>query len=231
MIEITDLTFSGRQAAVKDIQLIVPDNAIHFLISNNLADLDLLLKIMEGFCRQTRGSILADQKKISCPARECLAGINRIDNKNDFDPEITLMDFVNFTCSLGKTSRSRVFELLLFFDMFSRDLKKKIKHCDNKEFQAVYLALCLAGDANNLVFNDFIRGVSKDFELRFNKLLLELKKAGKAILYLTGDIFYAFQLADSVSFLKNGFQMPAEPIQAKDLKEMDVMTLYKKYLS
>ena len=117
------------------------------------------------------------------------------------------------------------------FDLFERDLRRKIKHVDPFDFKAVYLALSIANDHRNIVIYDFIDEGEKEFESRFNKLLMDIKAQGRAILYLTGNIFYAYRIADRVSFIKDGFLMPSDPIVSDDLKEMDMMTLYKKYLS
>lgn len=62
-------------------------------------------------------------------------------------------------------------------------------------------------------------------------MLKEKAKEGKAILYLTQDLFYAYQLADRALFIKNGYLMPENPIHYDDLKEMDIMKLYNLYLS
>ena len=121
--------------------------------------------------------------------------------------------------------------MLLLFNCFEEDLRIKVRHADPARIRMVYLSLLLARDNTNIVVNDFIRGEERDLELKFNHVLLELKKQGKAILYLTGDIFYAYRIADRVSFIKNGYLVPDGPILAKDFKELDAMAVYKKYLT
>ncbi|MCP5053267.1 MAG: hypothetical protein GY940_39240 [bacterium] len=157
--------------------------------------------------------------------------INRIENPGDFEPDLKLKDILNFHCNIGGMSKKRVLEILLLFNLFADDLKKKVRHCDPVDFKAFYLSLLLAKGHNNIVINDFIRGEERAFELKFNRVLEQMKKEGKAILYLTGDVFYAYRIADRVSFLKNGYLVPAEPILSKDFGELDAMDVYKKYLS
>jgi ABC-type Na+ transport system ATPase subunit NatA len=96
-------------------------------------------------------------------------------------------------------------------------------------FRQVYLAICLAADRADIVINDFIRGSEKSFELKFNKLLLQKKAQGQAILYLGNDIFYASEIADRAGFIKNG-RLLFEADSA-DLKDMDIKDLYLKFLN
>jgi ABC-type Na+ transport system ATPase subunit NatA len=96
-------------------------------------------------------------------------------------------------------------------------------------FKLAYLAICLAANSANVVINNFIKGSGKNFELKFNKLLLQQKAAGRAILFLGSYIFYASEIADRVGFLKNGRLM--FEAAAADLKEMDIKDLYLKFLN
>ena len=65
--------------------------------------------------------------------------------------------------------------------------------------------------------------------MKFNKLLLQKKAQGRAILYLGSDIFYASEIADRVGFIKNGRLL--FEADAADLKEMDIKDLYLKFLN
>jgi ABC-type Na+ transport system ATPase subunit NatA len=96
-------------------------------------------------------------------------------------------------------------------------------------FKQAYLAICLACECGNIVINDFIRGAEKSFELKFNKLLLQKKAQGQAILYLGSDIFYASEIADRVGFIKDGRLL--FEADAADLKDMDIKDLYLKFLN
>ena len=187
--------------------------------------------MLQGFIEIEEGKIFLDSNDETDLIERSILSVNRFENLRGFDREVTLKDFVDFTCSMGKEKKDEVLKILFKFDLFEKDLKKKIKLVDPFDFKAVYLALSVANDHKNIVIHDFINEGEKEFELRFNRLLKEIKKEGKAILYLTGNIFYSYRIADRVSFLKDGFLMPSDPIESEDLQEMDMMTLYKKFLS
>ena len=88
-------------------------------------------------------------------------------------------------------SRESIYKTLLVCNFHERHLKKMVRDLAPETFKQAYLAVCLAAESGNIVINDFIRGAEKSFELKFNKLLLQKKAQGRAILFLGSDIFYA----------------------------------------
>ena len=230
MIEAENLTIEGKNAVLNHISLDVKDGEIYVLMCKSERCSAAITNIMAGFQTVKEGEFRVDSRPVTRRWNRPMIIINRLEDPMDFEPDLKLRDIVDFHCSVGKLKKKRVLEMLLLFNLFEEDLNKKVRHADAVEIKMLYISLLLSKDCNNIVINDFIRGEEKEFELKFNRVLLQMKKEGKAILYLTGDIFYAYRIADKVSFLKNGYLVPAEPILSKDLKELDAMEVYKKYL-
>ncbi len=147
----------------------------------------------------------------------------------DFETEARIGDWIDFLCACCGLDRESIFKTLLVCNFHERHLKKKVRDLAPEIFRQAYLAICLAGESGNIVINDFIRGAEKSFELKFNKLLLQKKAQGRAILYLGSDIFYASEIADRVGFIKDGRLL--FEADAADLKEMDIKDLYLKFLN
>jgi ABC-type multidrug transport system ATPase subunit len=231
MIEIKNLVFNEEEGYSHGIDLTVKNGEIFFLLGKNEKCLLTLFEILRGFKKIKKDKIFLDAVDISQKSNLPISWVNRIENISDFDVELTLSDFITFICNKNKTYKQRVLETLLIFNLFENRLKNKIKHVSHEDFKAVCLALSLSEDYPNIIFYDFVRGEDKEFEMSFNQLVKEKLGEGKAILYLTQDLFYTCQIADRVSFIKNGYLMPEKPILYEDLKEMDVMKLYKQYLS
>jgi len=230
MFEIKNLTFESKETVLNHINLGVKDGEIYLLMCKSERCTATLTNIMAGFQTVKEGELRVDSQLVTDKRNKPLVIINRMEEPMDFEPDLKLKDIVDFHCSVGGLKRKRILEMLLLFNLFEEDLKKKVRHANPVDIKLLYLSILLAIDYNNIVINDFIRGEEKEFELKFNRVLLQMKREGKAILYLTGDIFYAYRIADKVSFLKNGYLVPAEPIESKDLKELDAMAVYKKYL-
>lgn len=231
MIEIKNLSFNEEDGFSNSIDLSVNNGEIYFLLCKNEKCLLILFEMIRGLKKIKKGKIFLDSVNITDEKKISASCVNRIMDIADFDTEITLLDFINFMSNCQKAFKNKVLETLLNFNLYGKKLKKKIKNVYPEDFKATYLAISLANDYQNIVIYDFVRGEEKAFELNFNRLLREKVKEGKAIFYLTQDLFYACQIADRVIFMKNGYLMPENPIPYEDLKEMDVMKLYNQYLS
>jgi ABC-type Na+ transport system ATPase subunit NatA len=155
--------------------------------------------------------------------------INKVSDAADFETEARIGDWIDFLCRCGGLRRENVLQTLMVLNFNEMNLKKKVRDLPPEIFRQVYLALCLARNAPNLVINDFIKGTEKSLEMKFNKLLGQKKAAGQAILYLGNDIIYAAEIADRVGFIKNGHLL--FEAEAVDIKDMDIKDLYYKFLS
>lgn len=233
MIEIKNLSFSENGNFCNNLDFTVENGEVFFLLCKHGKCINTLFRMIGGLHKVETGHIFLDgidaaesKKSKIIPA----AAVDRLDRISDFETEISPMDYIHLMTHRTPAARQKVLESLLFFNLFEKNLKNKIKYTDASIFKAVYLAVLLANDYRNIIFFDFLRGEGKDFEINFNRLLREKVKEEKAILYLTQDLFYAYQVADRVNFIKNGYLMPDSPIAYEDLKEMDVMKLYQQYL-
>lgn len=230
MIEARNLTCETRDAVLNHVNFSVKDGEIYLLMCKKERCTSAFTDLMAGFQTIKEGEFRVDSRDETAARNKPLIIINRFEDPMDFEPDLRLKDIVDFHCKVGGVKKKRILEILLLFNRFEEDLKKRVRHSDLVDIKLLYLSTLLAKDCNNIVINDFIRGEEREFGLKFNRVLLQMKEEGKAILYLTGDIFYAYRIADKVSFLKNGYVVPAEPIVSKDLKELDAMAVYKKYL-
>ncbi len=230
MIETKGLTVQKADILLHAVDLTVNNGEIYLLMCQRERCATAISDIFAGFMPFQDGHIFMDTQPLTPLNGARAVFINRLENQTDFEPDMRLKDILDFYNCRGDVSRKRALEILLLFNLFDEDLNKKIRHCDPMDFKAFYLSLLLAKDWTNIIINDYIRGEERAFELKFNRVLIQMKNEGKAILYLTGDIFYAYRIADRVSFLKNGYLVPAEPIISRDFEELDPMEVYKKYL-
>jgi ABC-2 type transport system ATP-binding protein len=231
MIKTVGLSCEKEAHVLSDINLTVENGEIYLLLCSREKCIRAFSDMLGGYLDINDGKILVDGCDITAKRNKPVTVIHHYQDPLFFDLDLSLLDIVNFYCKIGKIDRQRLLEILLMFNIFERDLKLKVRDSEPTIYKIISLSLLLAKGYRNIVITDYIRGEDKELELSFNRLLLQLKKEGKAILYMTGDIFYAYRIADRVSFIKNGFLMPAEPIASKDLKELDAMAVYKKYLT
>jgi ABC-type Na+ transport system ATPase subunit NatA len=229
MIALKNLNFENGKFYLHDLSLKVENGEIYFLFNRLDRDNDLLFQVLGGFLRPRSGGIDYEDGRIEKTERPASANfIDRFDAGAEFDTEVRLGHWLDFLCALG-LRRENIYKTLLVGNFHERQLKKMVRDLAPETFKLAYLAVCLAADGANVVINDFIKGADKSFELKFNKLLLQKKSAGRSILFLGNDIFYASEIADRVGFIKNGRLM--FEAAAADLKEMEIKDLYLKFLN
>jgi ABC-type Na+ transport system ATPase subunit NatA len=226
MIQVRELSLECGEVYLDALSLNVANGEIYILLNRLGQDSDLLFRVLSGCQPPSAGEILFDGRRQEAQAGA--AFIDRIASGADFETEASIGDWIDFLCAAG-LRRENVYKTLLVCNFHERHLKKKIRELAPEIFKQVYLAACLAPGHGNVVINDFIRGAEKGFELKFNKLLLQQKSLGRAILFLGGDILYASEIADRVGFIKNGHLL--FEADASELKDMDIKGLYQKLLN
>jgi ABC-type multidrug transport system ATPase subunit len=228
MIAIRDLGLERGLDYLDSLKLEIADGEIYFLL--NRFGLDFLFHVLDDSNRAACGEILFDGSVLSGNGNAGGAAfIDRVMDVADFETDARIGEWIDFLCACCGFDRESIFKTLLVCNFHERHLKKKVRELAPEIFRQVYLAVCLASEKGNIVINDFIRGAEKSFELKFNKLLLQKKAQGRAILYLGSDIFYASEIADRVGFIKDGRLL--FEADAADLKEMDIKDLYLKFLN
>jgi ABC-2 type transport system ATP-binding protein len=230
VISIRDLALPGADVALPRFNLEVQNGEIFFLLSGDEEVTEWLFDMAGGFGPIPEGGIAFDKVDVRpeiFPERS--AFLARIADKGDFDTETSLQDWLDFVIDICALSREAVVETLIRMNFSERDLKKRVRDVKADVLRMVYLAVEFAREKTNIVIHDFCKGAEKNFELKFDRLLVRKRDEGKAILYLTGDIFYAAQIADRIGFIKRG-QLPFEATAA-DLRDMDIQQLHLKFLS
>jgi ABC-type Na+ transport system ATPase subunit NatA len=226
MIQVRGLSLESGEIFLETLSLEVASGEIYFLLNRQGQDSDFLFRVLSGFQQPDAGEILYDGRPQA--GKACAAFIDRIADGADYETEAHVGDWIDFLCATG-LSRENIYKTLLVCNFHERHLRKKVRELAPEIFKQVYLAVCLAPDRGNIVINDFVRGAEKSFELKFNKLLLQKKAQGRAILCLVSDIFYASEIADRVGFIKNGHLL--FEADAAEIKDMDIKDLYRKLLN
>jgi ABC-2 type transport system ATP-binding protein len=230
VIAIRDLGFSGAGLSLHRFGLEVRNGEIFFLLSSEEGMTARLFGMAGGFLPIPEGAIAFDGEDVRpWRAVERSAFLEKISDKADFETEASLGDWLDFMIDACSLSREACIETLVRMNFSERDLKKRVREVEMDVFKMVYLAVEFARDRPNVVIHDFCRGGEKNFEFRFDRLLVRKRDEGKAILYLTEDIFYAAQIADRIGFIKRG-QLLFEAT-ADDLREMDIQQLHTRFLT
>jgi ABC-2 type transport system ATP-binding protein len=229
MIAIRGLSLAAGEHGLDSLSLEVADGEIVYLLHRAEGWGEPLFRCLTGAARPDGGEVGFDgvapgDRGNGLPA----SFIDRV-AAADFETEARLGDWIDLLCAAGAADRGSIYRTLLVLSFHEGQLRRKVRDLRPEAFQQVYLAACLARERRNVVINDFIRGAGKGLELKFNKLLLQQKDQGRAVLGLGSDIFSASEIADRVGFVKDGRLL--FEAGASDLKEMDLKDLYRKFLN
>jgi ABC-2 type transport system ATP-binding protein len=231
MIEVKQLKFKFDAVFAEDISFQVEKGEIYFILCKEEAFRSHFFELMRGYRKPFTGDIIIGGRSVTDRQNHSnVAFINMIDEVSDFETDVSMGQFVDYVCSMVKIDKLKVFEHLIRLNVDESCLKHRIKEERSDIFKMVYLSILLGMDTDYIVFNNFVNVEDKIVQVEFNKTMLRKRDEGKAILYLTSDIFYAFQVADKVSFIKSGYMAPAAPLISADFRDMDVMKLYKQYM-
>lgn len=107
---------------------------------------------------------------------------------DDIDPGISLRSWVIFECGRLGLEKEEVISRLEEAG-FRRDIwKTRLKALGAEALNRVYLEMMLAASAPVYLFNDFLKGASRDFEKEF-KIILRRVKHRIIILYIGSEMF------------------------------------------
>ena len=232
MITIKKVSQDGGEGYLRDLSLEVGNGEVFFLLCGEERVSQALFEILCGCLSPGSGQVGFDGEPVRrgvFPKRAVF--LDRADDPRQYDAEARAGHWIDFMCRIAGLPRERVYKNLLVWNFPEEKFKQRIKELRSEEFKLVYLALLLSGEEANIVIFDFLRGVNPEFELFFDRLLWQMRQQGKAILYLSDDVFLALKVANRVQFIKGGHLLPLAPIQVEDLKKMDLLELYDRFLS
>ncbi|MBN2399409.1 MAG: hypothetical protein JXI33_03615 [Candidatus Aminicenantes bacterium] len=230
MITLKNLCLEHGDFFLHNVSLQVRSGEVYFLLNRQNLGNDFIFKVLSGFRAPTQGDIYYDEYRQAIAGRLLPAVfIDKVIHTLAYETEARIGDWIDFICQCGNFSRENVLQTLMVLNFNESNLRKKVRDMTPEILKQVYLALTLAPDHPNIVINDFIKGMEKSLEMKFNKLLWQKKIAGRAILYLGNDIIYAAEIADQVGFIKNGHLL--FEADAADIKDMDIKDLYYKFLN
>lgn len=232
MIKFINISFRYKTKLVENLSLEIKDREIYFLIIKDNEIRHAITQILLGNIILNNGYVEVNGQK--CFGDELKKNLILINNLSDFNNVIDDLNFrvlLDFYCKIWKLNHGDVFKNLVSLHMPLEELNKRLNFQNLDLLKKLYISLYLARGTDNIAIHNVCNGMDKAFTMAVNELLIQKRNESKSILYLTDDISFGFQIADRLSFIKNGYLMPDHPILAKDFKEMDVLKLYTTYLS
>jgi L-arabinose transport system ATP-binding protein len=203
--------FPGVQA-LSDVSFGVRGGSVHALCGENGAGKSTLLKILSGVYRPDAGAVVLGGKPrvFTSPTEALRAGIAVIYQELHLVPEMTVAENIylgHLPSLLGWVDRGRLIANTLGQMRAAGveiDPKAKVGTLPLALRQMVEIAKALSRDARVLAFDEPTSSLSaREVETLF-ALIAELKRQGRAILYVSHRMDEIFHLCDAGTVLRDG---------------------------
>lgn len=224
MLEIKNLykKFGGIKA-VNGCSFSVENNSITALIGPNGAGKTTVFNIVTGFMKPDEGTIVFQNEDITNmkPHKIALLGMSRTFQIIRLFPKMTVLENMLIAMpdinekiwaallqskGLKKTEEElmkKAIELLEFVDLHIKtdELAENLSYGQQKLLE---IAKCLASDADLILLDEPAAGINPTMLNKVAKIIKELKKKGKTILFIEHDMNFVMKLADKVVVLDYG---------------------------
>ena len=227
MKKITKSFCEGKIIANKDVNINVKHNEIHVICGENGAGKSTLMSILFGLYQPDEGEIYINEKKINLknPAQANELGLGMVHQHFKLINCFSVLDNVILgnekkIAKNGLLNRKKaqieIEKICKEYD-FKLDLTMKISSLSISQQQKVEILKLLYADAEILIFDEPTAILSDHEILNFIKMLKQLKKSGKTIIFITHKIEEIKKIADSVTILRNGKAI--KTLTAKEIKK------------
>ncbi len=214
---------SKSPPAVKNLDLEVEDGKILCLVGLNGAGKTTTIRMTSGIILPTKGKILVDGYDIVKEKLKASPNVGWIPEFPNFEPNarpLSLMKyFAGFYDLKGKDPQKLIKERLESVGLWSY-LNRKLRTYSQGMKKRFSIAESLLGDPQNVMFDETLNGLDPEGVLFVRKLMLQLKKEGKAILLSSHILSEVQAVADKVAIISHGELI-------KTLSRSDLKTLGK----
>lgn len=204
-------TFPGVKA-LDSVSFGVKRGSVHGLVGENGAGKSTLLHILSGVHRADGGKIFIDGKEqeFNHTSEAIAAGVAVIYQELSLVPDMTVAEnlllghypnnrgFVNYKEMLERAQRQ--------LDALGVDIspQTKVKHLSVGQRQMIEIGKALLHDAEIITFDEPTSSLSEKEKQQLFKIIRQLKKEQKVIIYVSHRMDEIFDLCDSCTILRDG---------------------------
>ncbi len=215
--EISNVTksFPGVRA-LNGVDMTIKGGHIHALIGENGCGKSTLIKILAGVHRADSGEIKKDGKVLDFfnPIESKNAGVATIYQEFSIIPQMSVAENISlgafpkknkFTIDTRKVN-NRARHVLSLFNI-NLDVNQEVGTLSVADQQIVEIAKAVSMESHLLILDEPTTALSSSEVIRLHKLIKELAKEGKAILYVSHRLQELFEVADEVTVLRDGIKV------------------------
>lgn len=196
----------GTNNVLKGIDLAVRSGEALALIGGNGAGKSTLMKIIMGLYKADKGSVLISGQEIRLNSvNESLnSGIYMVPQEPLLFPHMTILENVLIGIPGERSLLKKKLQSILEKYGWQMDMDCLAQGISVAQQQIVELLRALLRDANVLILDEPTGALTFDEVETLYKIIDELKKDGKAIIYITHRMGEIFRVADNIAIMRDG---------------------------
>jgi ribose transport system ATP-binding protein len=224
-------TFGGIKA-LDSVNFEVYEGRVNAIVGENGAGKSTLMKVLTGIYQDYEGQIILDGREVTFanPKEAQNSGIAIIHQELNLIPYLSVAENVflgrEFVNRLGLIDYKKMYgetkKLLERLDLHVNP-RMKVSSLRIGQQQIVEIAHALSLDARIVIMDEPTSAISEHEVKVLFELIRSLKAQGVAIVYITHKLDELFQIADSVTVLRDGKLVGSAPIE--DVKHDDLVRM------
>lgn len=206
--------------ALHDLSLEFKAGEIHALAGENGAGKSTLLKVLSGLVTPTQGEVVIGGQRVSRVRHARSLGIRTIPQEPILAPDLSIAENLLMgkfpKKSLRRIDWKMVFEtgkkLLQRVGLDHLPARSTVAGLGVAEQQLIEIARALDGEGNVFLFDEPTSSLAAAEVARLGEILIELRKSGKVVLYVSHRLDEIFSFCDRVSVLRDGTLVATRPV-------------------
>ncbi len=208
MIEIQNLNKNfGNKIAVKELNLKLLDGEVFGLLGPNGAGKSTTIKMITGILKPTSGDALIQGHSIINDSLEAKRHFAFVSDTPDMFLGMTGMEYLVFIASVFHVQKEefskRVEELSQEFNM-KNSLNDMIIDYSHGMRQKIFIIASLLHSPDNWILDEPLTGLDPDAAFKVKKIMREMAKNGKTILFSTHVLDVAEKICDRIGIISEG---------------------------
>lgn len=217
----------GDGPVLHDVSLTVVGGQVHALLGMNGAGKSTLVHVATGLFAPTRGRVLVEGEEVRLdgPGAAARAGIVLLAQEVDRALVADMSVHENLTVGLLHDARARLFhprrnrararELLAHYDV-ELDVDRRVADLTLYEKQVLSLVRAVAGRARYVVLDEPTASFDAVETARFYRIVRAMQADGIGVVFISHRLAEVFELADTVTVLRDGRTVLAARIDEVD---------------
>ncbi len=213
IIEVKNLRKSmNNKLILRDVSLNIYEGEIYSLLGPNGAGKTTTVYTLLGLLKKDEGQIKFFGEEL---CKNHFREIGVMFEIETYNLEWTVFDNLKQMCYMYGVNEKKIHDYVEMFEVKREDLQKKFKQLSKGTKRKISLIGVLLHDPKLLILDEPTSGLDPEVQVVFKKMLIDLKKKGKTILFVSHNLYEVQEISDRIGFIRNGETLFEVPVASR----------------